>query len=100
MGVVSYVLASLQFIPNNPTSCCHFSLQCGASGLLHALQKRDRLRAACMQIDLATSNDDMSQKLLEDATAAAAVPVLQVRLLTGACGSSIHIYSAEQRQCM
>ncbi|WIA14496.1 hypothetical protein OEZ85_003018 [Tetradesmus obliquus] len=60
-----------------------------ASGLLHALQKRDRLRAACMQIDLATSNDDMSQKLLEDATAAAAVPVLQVSLYRADALSSV-----------
>ncbi|WIA34671.1 hypothetical protein OEZ86_012986 [Tetradesmus obliquus] len=63
--------------------------QGGASGLLHALQKRDRLRAACMQIDLATSNDDMSQKLLEDATAAAAVPVLQVSLYRADALSSV-----------
>jgi hypothetical protein len=53
-------------------------LQGGAKNLLHALQKRDRLRAACMQIQLTAADDDLSQQLLENSAAAENVSVLQV----------------------
>jgi hypothetical protein len=56
--------------------------------LLHALQKRDRLQAACMQVELAATDNDLSQQLLENTAAAETVPVLQVTL----CGlaASMH----------
>lgn len=53
-------------------------LQAAASSLLHALQKRDKLRAACMQIAVAVTDDDLSQQLLHSSAAADSVPVLQV----------------------
>jgi hypothetical protein len=60
-------------------------LQGAASNLLHALQKRDRLRAACMQIELTATGDDLSQQLLESSTAAENVPVLQVSICQQVC---------------
>uniref|UniRef100_A0A383VUJ6 PAS domain-containing protein n=1 Tax=Tetradesmus obliquus TaxID=3088 RepID=A0A383VUJ6_TETOB len=53
------------------------------------LPKRDRLRAACMQIELATADEDLSQQLLEDAAAAETVPVLQVSLYRADALSSV-----------
>jgi hypothetical protein len=59
------------------------SIQAAASSLLHALQRRDRLRAACMQIALTTTDDDTTQQLLLTGDAADTVPVLQVKVQAG-----------------
>jgi hypothetical protein len=61
------------------------SLQTASSSLLHALQKRDRLRAACMQVTLTATDDDVVQQLLESSAVADAVPVLQVIGLAHSC---------------
>lgn len=71
-----------------------------ASGVKGMLQKRSRLRPACMTLQLLHQDEEASQQLLQDDDAADETPIMQVRSRKPACDcncSSVELKSMPWR---